>query len=277
MTKNSGPAIAPEAVAAAAAPVGSEMGTVLRSIEAQSRLLTSLAGGGSFPAELGEGDGPFPFPALSGARGAAALEAWRRALLTKPEQVTARIRANRDQALTGMAGIADASVTMRNYLSSEVPFGNAKTAAYLMFGIADVLDLMEHGQWLRAEACLCLLLASGEQAALPSWSWPIAWLVTQLPEPQWVRIRHQPAPDTARPISRLADQSLMAAVIAYYRDVATVMEAQRKASAAAPPQPPSGGHLGAGGNGADQAEKPKPGKPKVPRGPKTPAVAAAAD
>ena len=113
-------------------------------------------------------------------RGAAALEAWRRLLTTKPEVIIGRIRANRDQALTGMVGAVDASITMRNYLSSEVPFGNAKTAAYFMFGIADVLDLMERGQWLRAEAHLSLLLASGEQAALQSWSWPLAWLVTQL-------------------------------------------------------------------------------------------------
>ena len=54
--------------------------------------------------------------------------------------------------------------------------------------------------------------------------------MTQLPEPAWARIRHQPVPDTARPLSRLADQSLMAAVVSYYRDVSAVMEAQRKAT-----------------------------------------------
>ena len=121
---------------------------------------------------------------------------------------------------------------MRAYLSSEVPFGNAKTAAYLMFGIADVFDMVERGEWLLAEAHLALLLAGGEQAALQGWQWPLAWLVTQLPEPAWARIRHQPVPDTAPPLSRLADQSLMAAVVSYYRDVATVMEAQRKAAPA---------------------------------------------
>ena len=42
---------------------------------------------------------------------------------------------------------------------------------------------------------------------------------------------------TARPLSRLADQSLMAAVVSYYRDVSAVMEAQRKATPA-----PAGGN-----------------------------------
>ena len=51
---------------------------------------------------------------------------------------------------------------MRAYLASEVPFGNAKTAAYLMFGIADVFDMIERGDWMLAEAHLALLLAGGE-------------------------------------------------------------------------------------------------------------------
>jgi len=78
---------------------------------------------------------------------------------------------------------------MRSYLSSEVPFGDAKTAAYLMFGMADVADLLEHGKVALAEAHLQLLLAAGEQAALQSWQWPLAWLITQLPEPAWSMIR----------------------------------------------------------------------------------------
>ena len=119
---------------------------------------------------------------------------------------------------------------MRGYLTAEVPFGNAKTAASLIFGLADVCELMEAGQWRLAEAYVHLILAAGEQAAMQNWQWPLAWLLTQLPEPAWTRIRHQPVPETARPLSRLADQQLLSAAVAYYRDVATVMDIQRKAT-----------------------------------------------
>ena len=164
--------------------------------------------------------------------------------------------------------VPGSAMTMRSYLSSEVPFGNAKTAAYLMFGLADIVDQMEAGQWRLAEAHAHLLLAAGEQAALQSWSWPLAWLMTQLPEPAWARIRHQPLPDTARPLSRLADQSLMTAVVAYYRDVNTVMEAQRKAAPAAPP-------AGGGGGGGNEVPPKGPGKP--PKGAAKQKAKAAAD
>ena len=81
-----------------------------------------------------------------------------------------------------------------------------------------------------AEAYVHLILATGEQAAIQNWQWPLAWLLTQLPEPDWSRIRHQPVLETARPLSRLADQTLLAAAVAYYRDVKTVMDVQRKAT-----------------------------------------------
>ena len=83
---------------------------------------------------------------MGGSRGAAALERWRNLLLTRPEEITRRVRANRDRALGGIAGCSGSPLTMRAYLSSEVPFGNAKTAAYLMFGIADVFDMIELGE-----------------------------------------------------------------------------------------------------------------------------------
>ena len=79
------------------------------------------------------------------ARGAAALDSWRRLLSSQPEVITQRIRRNRDLALGGAAGLPGPAATMRGYLAEEVPFGNAKTAAYLLYGIADLRDLMEAG------------------------------------------------------------------------------------------------------------------------------------
>ena len=257
--------------AAGSVPADPALSAVMRSLEAQSLALASLVNSGQAPGlDLGSEDAGGP--RLGGARGAAALEQWRRHLTSQPEAVVERIRRNRNQALGGAAGLPGPTATMRSYLSSEVPFGNARTAAYLMFGLADVCDLMEAGQWHLAEAHANLLIASGEQAALQSWQWPLAWLLTQLPEPAWARIRHQPQPETARPLSRLADQSLMAAVVTYYRDVSTVMEAQRKA---APGVPPGGGHANAGGDDP-AAGKPKPKwKGKHQNQEKAPAAAAA--
>ena len=116
-------------------------------------------------------------------------------------------------------------------------------------------DLMEAGHWRLAEAHVHLLLAAGEQAAIQSWEWPLAWLLTQLPKPPFPRIRTAPVTDTARPLSRLADQALLSAVFSFYRDVNTVMEASRKAAPTRPPRadggpPPKPPKGGGGGKGA---------------------------
>ena len=142
--------------------------TLLQSMEAQSRMLAALAGSTDNGIDSGLTDSTASFQ-LGGARGAAALERWRSLLVSRPEEVTRRVRANRDRALGGVAGSSGGPLTMRAYLASEVPFGNAKTAAYLMFGLADVFDMLERGEWHLAEAHLALLLAGGEQAALQSW------------------------------------------------------------------------------------------------------------
>ena len=63
--------------------------------------------------------------------------------------------------------------TFRTYLAQEVPFGTAKTGAYLMFALADALDLLQAGAVAKAEAILCLTLAAGEQAALSGWNWTL--------------------------------------------------------------------------------------------------------
>ena len=70
--------------------------------------------------------------------------------------------------------------------------------------------------------------AAGEQAALSQWQWGLAWLFTGLVEPPWMRIRFPPAPDAARPFSRLADQTLLAIAMAYYKEVQALPDAQRR-------------------------------------------------
>ena len=113
-------------------------------------------------------------------------------------------------------------------MTTQVPFGNARTAAYLMFALADVSDLMEAGRWTEAQAIVSLALAGGEQAALQGWQWPLAWMLTSLAEPPWAHIRRQPTPEDGRSLSRLADPGHMAAVVSYFRDLIAVGEAQRR-------------------------------------------------
>ena len=83
--------------------------------------------------------------ACRGAHGTAALHNWRRAFLEKPQALTARLRENRNRAMTGLSATPDLVPSMREYFASEVPFGHAKTAAYLTFGLCDTADLMSTG------------------------------------------------------------------------------------------------------------------------------------
>ena len=162
------------------------------------------------------------------------MEQWRAALRSSPDTVITKVRNFRNSALRGAADIPGAEPTYRSYLAAEVPFGNGKTAAYLMFGLADVADLLEAGRSKEAEALCLMLLSSGEQAALQGWTWGLAWALTFAPAPPWNRIRRQPVPEDSWALSRLADPGLLAATISYLKDTAAVADAQMKAGFPAP-------------------------------------------
>ncbi len=44
--------------------------------------------------------------------------------------------------MTGLSLMPDLAPSMRSYFGNEVPFGHARAAAYLTFGICDIADLM---------------------------------------------------------------------------------------------------------------------------------------
>lgn len=210
-----------------------QMEAFLRTLQAQATALTTLAahGGvhGDEPDLLGGAPSDaFSLRSMGGARGAAAMEMHRRELRDNPGRVAGKIRANRDRCLTGNAVLPGVVNTFRGYFTSEVPFGQARTAAYMCFGMVEVADLMASGNWEHAEATLLLLLAATEQAALQEWQWGAAWLLTHLPDPPWQRIRYAPARDSIRPLSRLADPALAAAAVAYLRDMAVLGDAQKR-------------------------------------------------
>ena len=99
--------------------------------------------------------------------------------------------------------------------------------------MCEVADLLGAGRTDAAHATTVLLLAAAEQAALNDWHWPPAWLLTHLPDPPFARIGYHPVKDGARPISKLAGPALMAAAMAYLRDVAVLAEAARRRPGAA--------------------------------------------
>ena len=214
---------------------------VMEGLAAQSRVLTALARG--VTAEPGELAGPDPLQpaplAMSAGRAAETLSRWRSALQTSPEAILQRVRSNRNVAMQGAAVVPGAAPTYRNFLSNEVPFGGARTGAYLMFALADVLDLLEAGRTKEAEALGAMALTAGEQAALQGWTWNVAWMLSFVPEPPWQRIRMSPTPEHARVGARLADPGLLTAVVARYQQTTALAEAQRKATSTQP----TGGHL----------------------------------
>ncbi len=168
---------------------------------------------------------------LRGARGAAALLKWRQIFGERPQLISSRIRQARNRAMTGLACTPDVVPSMRNYFATEVPFGHAKTAAYLVFGLADIADLLEAGRWHEGEALVNLLLSAAEQAALQEWQWGMAWLLTFSAEPPWARIRNPaPAASDLRSVGRLADPELLAAAVGHMKDFMAISEAQRKAA-----------------------------------------------
>ena len=220
------PRASPTSMAAAAATAGDPaMTAVMESLMAQSRMLASLARSSGEGLDTAESEVP---TGLRGPRSATVLKEWRTALRQNPRAITQRVKANRDLALQGAAEVPGGVPTFRSYLASEVPFGKAKTAAYLLFGLADVTDLLGAGRADEAEALAVMLLSAGEQAALHSWQWGLAWMMAFPADPPWNRIARSPTPEDARALSRLADPSLVSATVAYFRDITAVQEAQRK-------------------------------------------------
>ena len=64
--------------------------------------------------------------------------------------------------------------------------------------------------------------------ALREWKWIPAWLLTHQPEPPFQHIGRKPPKDMLKPLTRLADQSWVAAAIAYTKDVAVLQEAEKR-------------------------------------------------
>ena len=172
------------------------------------------------------------------------MAAFRQAFIKQPEAVSASVRANRNRELDGLSGLEQTGLrSTRGYIVKQLPLGHAKSAMYLIFGLAEVFDLMEQGKWKLAEAQVALLLVAAEQAALEDWRWPVAWSMTHLPDPPFHLMVKDANSHTGRPTSRLADPSWLATAIAMSKDVAALHEARR----------PPGGNRNNNRGGKDKA------------------------
>ena len=127
---------------------------------------------------------------------------------------------------SGSAELPNAT-SAREFLMEEVPFGGAKTLAYMSFAAAAAFDLMPDGRWEEAEDAVAKLLVAAEQAAHDNSTFTLAWPLTHLPEPPWHRLQRGGRPED-RPFGRLADPVWVAAAIAYMRDVAALQELRKK-------------------------------------------------
>ena len=126
------------------------------------------------------------------------METFWKLFLADPEKVTAVVRSNRNRELDRVSGYEQSgSRSTRAFLLKQLPVGKARSAVYLIFGLAEVFDLLEAGKWRLAEARVALLLVAAEQAALEDWRWPVAWSPTHLPEPPFHLMPRMCAPREA--------------------------------------------------------------------------------
>ena len=109
---------------------------------------------------------------------------------------------------------------------------------HLGFLIGHALDSMQRGDWMKAEAQLCMGLVALEQSLHDSGRWGLAWLMTHLPEPPWHLLQQGMGPDALRPFGRLADPSWAAAAMCYVKDAAAMSELRRKGPGGAPEPKP---------------------------------------
>ena len=164
---------------------------------------------------------------LPGARGAASMELLRRSMMSDRPGVTARIRLNRNRALMGMTASEATQTSTRDFLIKEVPMGHNKTGAYLAFGLAEVFDLMEAGEWDAAEMTVGLLLCGVEQAAREQWRWHTGWLLTHLPEPPFHLVQRDADLSAVRPFAKLAEPAWTVSAMQLVTDAAKLKEAQK--------------------------------------------------
>ena len=109
-------------------------------------------------------------------------------------------------------------------MTQEVPFNGAISATHLMFGLGEVFDLMEAGEWHRAEAHAGMLLVAGEQAAMDNWKWHHASKLSMVPDPPFHALIGVAGSSLSEPVAHLADANWIATAMAYAKDLSVFKE-----------------------------------------------------
>ena len=193
---------------------------------------------------------------LPGARGASALHSLQTVLTRNPGYFTLGVAKSLLRSVAHHPGVtAEPRPSARGYVSQEVGFGTHRTLGYLTWGLAMVWDELREGKVASAHATVSLLLVAAEQCAVDDGRWPLAWLLSLLPEPPWTTMMRRRDAMPLRPFGRLADPKWVAAAAGYVRDMDR-LNSVRKVATAWPVDP------GAGGGAAP----PEPGKGQNPKG-----------
>ena len=150
-----------------------------------------------------------------------------------PRRVSATVRSNAHSHPTvGHSELETPS--MYTFFANQVPMGKAKSVAYLVFLMCSVFDLMERGKWHQAEALLALGLCAAEAAALRTWRWEAAWLLTHQPSPPWHHVSRPPPISPLDAAPKLSETAWTAATIAAVKDLVAMDDTHRRSTGKAP-------------------------------------------
>ena len=167
---------------------------------------------------------------MPGARGAASMELLRRQLLNSPSVWAATIRRNAAATLGASSDDTDPRThSMAEYMvRTGALIRPQKSTAYLGWGIARVCDMIQRGEWDKAEAYLLLMLVACEQSTKDAGRWHLAWVLSFQVEPPWGQMQSYAQEDLYRPFGALADPQWTTAAMAWARDAASLKEMRAK-------------------------------------------------
>lgn len=173
------------------------------------------------------GEGDSAQSTTMGARGAAARHQLKAEFAENPAKIYEAVERNLRREV-GAEG-SSRPVYPREYLETRCPLGPYQGTVNWMFAVGQIHEYLQRGDPEHARALSALLLAAGEQMAIDSGAWHLAWLTTLLPEPPYALVaQHRATPNSLQPHSRLLEERWVAAHLAYLRDVDVIMERRKK-------------------------------------------------
>ena len=224
----------------------------LAALRAQTVALSRALGGSGDSGDFGDSS---VFPS-AGARGTAALDAQRRAFEKRPDRAVKATRELLAQASgTNPAQLQDARAFFERHGTFRSN-SQVRDFGYAAFLLAEIWNKLEVGEVAAAQALVGRGMAAVDQVSKGG-SASMGFLWTHLPEPPW-GIIDRPSRAEQRPYSALAPPSLVAASVAYLKD----MDAMAERLGRHPPRASGGG----GGGKSEEPEKPKGAQKEKPKG-----------